>query len=267
MRLLSIIAIIGAGMGLSSTANAQDHYNTIQSLTANINSSTQGTAFNVCCSVGFDSLAGANSVQIQSVSNGPKYWNNNQQFRGDAIATTFGNVANVNGDVALGAKAFGNSAAASFDSNCCININSYQFTGPMPARPVGDPTAIVNGNVSNVGGNVSAIATAASNAFSVSAPNAKGIQGSATQINGTLTLGSASLNANNIGGNAIAASSAFGNSMSFMGGANTGFNVNTNQITNANVTAFTGINASNIGGHVVGTSSAIGNSFSVGTFK
>ncbi len=266
MRLVSIIAIIGAGLGLSTAANAQDQYNTIQSLTANINSTTTGAAFNVCCSVGFDSLAGANSVQIQSKGMGAT-WNNNQQFRGDAIATTFGNVGNVVGDVALGAKAFGNSASGTFEGPCCMNINSYQFTGPMPTRPVGDPTAIVVGNVYNVGGNVSAVSSAASNAFSVSAPNAKGINGNATQLNGTLTLASTSLNTANVGGNAVAASSAFGNSMSFMGGAGTGFNINANQSGTSPVTAFTGINASNIGGHVVGTSSAIGNSFSVGTFK
>jgi hypothetical protein len=98
MKKAAIISAIALVTSIGGQAFAQQAINVSQFMNSNISANTVGIAHNVCCAVGFSAVAGANSAEVAGTASSV-HWNNNQQFRGDAIATTSGHVGNIGGDV------------------------------------------------------------------------------------------------------------------------------------------------------------------------
>lgn len=238
MKKAAIISAIALATSFGGQAFAQQAINVSQFMNSNIQANTVGIAHDVCCAVGFSAVAGANLAEVAGTASSVT-WNNDQRFRGDAIATTSGHIGNIGGDVTLNAAAFANNATGSFAGAHEVAINSVQHNWI-------DPSAYTTGNVFNIGGNVSATAQANGNVLSAAAPNAASFNVAAQQHGGAAVNGGINLTAQNITGDVTGITRSFGNSISLTGGGTMA--ITGQQVMVAPINANTFISAHNVGG-------------------
>lgn len=254
MKKAAIISAIALATSIGGQAFAQQVINVSQFMNSNISANTVGIAHNVCCSVGFSALAGANSSEVTGTAS-TVLWTNDQRFRGDATATTVGQVGNIGGDVSLSSTAFANNASGSLAGAHEVGIYNIQHNWI-------DPSAYTTGNVFNIGGNAVATAQANGNILNASAPDAATFNVGSQQHGGAAINAGVNLTAQNITGDVMGSARGFGNSMTLSAGGNMIISGQQNMVAPINTNTF--ISAHNVGGSVIGSSVSIGNVFSVG---